>query len=66
MVLFPDVQMAARRHIDKVCKGRLPDFSDYSTLVYVHAVVKEVLRWNQITPLSKYSAVIYTSANELM
>lgn len=58
MVLFPEVQTGARKHIDRICKGRLPDFSDHDSLPYMHAVVKEVLRWNQVTPLSEYPIIV--------
>lgn len=51
MVLYPDVQKTARQHIEQVCKGRLPDFTDFDTLVYVHAIVKEVMRWHTVAPL---------------
>lgn len=53
MVLFPEVQIQARMAIDQICEQRLPDFSDFETLPYVHALVKEVLRWHQATPLGK-------------
>lgn len=44
MTLNPDVQKKAQTSIDRVCQGRLPEFSDYDSLPYIHAVLKEVLR----------------------
>ncbi|GJE99705.1 cytochrome P450 [Phanerochaete sordida] len=52
MTLNPYVQKEAQREIDSVCRGRLPDFSDYERLPYVHAIVKELLRWNPAVPLN--------------
>lgn len=53
MVLNPKIRREAQKSIDEVCQGRLPDFSDYDSLPYVHAVAREVLRWNPVTPLSE-------------
>lgn len=53
MVLYPDVQRSARESIDRVVQGRLPAFSDYDTLPYVHALVLECLRWNPVGSLSE-------------
>lgn len=53
MVLYPDVQLRARDLIDNVCKGRLPDFSDFDSLPYIHAIVKECLRWHPVLSLGK-------------
>lgn len=53
MVLYPDVQRKAQEHIDRVCQNRLPDFADYDALPYVHAVVKEALRWCPAFPISR-------------
>ncbi|KAF9002188.1 cytochrome P450 [Cyathus striatus] len=51
MVLFPEVQKKAQEEIDEVLgKGRMPEFSDRSSLPYVEAVMQEVLRWNTIVP----------------
>ena len=52
MVLYPEVQVKAQRELDRVIgRGRLPNFSDYGTLPYVDAIVKESLRWNPVVPL---------------
>jgi len=44
MICYPEVQKKAREELDRVLKGRLPDFSDYDDLPYIQAIVKEVLR----------------------
>ena len=52
MVLFPEVQRKAQAELDAhVGPGRLPDFGDYDSLVYVRAVALEALRWNPVAPL---------------
>jgi hypothetical protein len=54
MVLYPDVQVKARREIDELISGgspRLPTLVDRPNLPYVNAIVKEVYRWNPSVPL---------------
>ncbi|KAF9449661.1 cytochrome P450 [Macrolepiota fuliginosa MF-IS2] len=52
MLTHPDIQRKAQAEIDAVIGlGRLPDSSDIPHLPYLSAVVKELLRWNPITPL---------------
>lgn len=52
MVLYPEVQVKAQEEIDlKVGSDRLPTFSDFERLPYIHAVVKESLRWHPAVPL---------------
>ncbi|KAF8838804.1 cytochrome P450 [Paxillus ammoniavirescens] len=53
MVLNPDVQRRAQAEIDTVVDmDRLPDFGDRPSLPYIDAVVREVMRWRPVTPLS--------------
>jgi len=55
MSLNPDIQEKAQREIDAVLQSTgkvLPDFGDESSLPYVSAIVKEVLRWNPVVPLA--------------
>ncbi|KAF8799108.1 cytochrome P450 [Phlegmacium glaucopus] len=51
MVCFPEIQMKAQVEIDRVVGGRLPDFDDMEDLPYLSALVKEVFRWQPVTPL---------------
>jgi len=53
MCEYPQVQEKAQRRIDEfVPRGRLPSFDDLDNLSYIRALVKEVLRWRIINPLS--------------
>ncbi|KAF7345741.1 Cytochrome p450 [Mycena venus] len=53
MTLYPDVQAAAQRELDKVVgNDRLPDISDLPQLPYVDALCKEVIRWHVAAPLA--------------
>ena len=52
MSLYPDVQKRVHAELDAtIGHSRLPDFSDRESLVYVEAIVKESLRWHNVTPL---------------
>ncbi|KAJ3568002.1 hypothetical protein NP233_g6000 [Leucocoprinus birnbaumii] len=51
MLTHPEAQRKAQEEVDSVVGAdRLPDFSDRPQLPYLTAVLKEVLRWNPITP----------------
>ncbi|KAF5382852.1 hypothetical protein D9757_007327 [Collybiopsis confluens] len=53
MLENPHVQTIAHRELDKVLgPGDLPTFSDEPSLPYITAIVREVLRYNPITPLA--------------
>jgi cytochrome P450 len=53
MMLYPEVQRKAQAEIDQVIGNhRLPVHSDEDVLPYLQAVLKEVLRWHPVTPLS--------------
>ena len=53
MSLHPDAQKKAQAELDRVVgNGRMPEFSDSGSLVYVNAVIRETLRWHTIAPLS--------------
>jgi cytochrome P450 len=50
--MYPEVQKRAQKEIDEVVGfGRLPDFKDRAQLVYVEALIMELLRWHQPAPL---------------
>ncbi len=52
MTLYPNAQKKAQAELDAVVgTGRLPEFSDRTSLPYVGALVKELLRWHCGTPL---------------
>jgi cytochrome P450 len=52
MVAFPEVQRRAHAELDAVIgRDRLPTFADSSRLPYIHAIIKEVLRWRPTLPL---------------
>lgn len=52
MTLYPEAQKRAQSELDQVLGGdRLPNFSDKDRLPYVHALLKEVLRWIPVLPL---------------
>ncbi|KDQ06236.1 hypothetical protein BOTBODRAFT_141195 [Botryobasidium botryosum FD-172 SS1] len=53
MALYPDVQRKAQAELDRVTqKQRLPTFLDRPDLPYIECLIKELLRWSVITPLS--------------
>ena len=45
MVCNPEVQKEAQAELDKVLNGRLPEHSDFPSLPYLSALVKEVYRY---------------------
>lgn len=52
MTLYPDVQKRAQDEIDRVVgKDRLPSIKDQDKLVYIGALIKEVLRFAPVAPL---------------
>ena len=51
MVNFVEVQQKAQKELDRVLQGRLPQLSDEADLPFTTAVVKEILRWQPVTPL---------------
>ncbi|KAJ5762254.1 uncharacterized protein N7511_005636 [Penicillium nucicola] len=53
MALFPEVQRKAQQELDRVVgTSRLPQFRDREDLVYINALVKEVLRWHPVVPVN--------------
>ena len=55
MMNHPAIQAKAQAELDKVVgRDRLPDFSDREKLPYTNGIIKEVLRWQPITPLGEY------------
>ncbi|KIM50800.1 hypothetical protein SCLCIDRAFT_1225091 [Scleroderma citrinum Foug A] len=53
MTLFPEAQKKAQAEIDAVIgTDRLPTFTDFDSLPFVEAVIKEALRWHAVIPLA--------------
>jgi len=53
LLTHPEVQARAQKELDSVVgHDRLPEFSDRPSLPYIDAILKEVLRWNPVAPLS--------------
>ena len=54
VALHPEAMRAAQKEIDNVVgRDRMPTIDDGPRMPYVHALVKEVLRWRSIVPLGK-------------
>ncbi|RDX52873.1 cytochrome P450 [Lentinus brumalis] len=52
MVLYPEAQRKAQEELDAIVgRSRPPTFDDLDSLVYIHAMVKEILRWHPVDPL---------------
>ena len=52
MALYPDVQRKAQAELEAVVgPHRLPEFEDQKKLPYIHAIVKECLRWQNVFTL---------------
>ncbi|KAJ8508790.1 hypothetical protein ONZ45_g8974 [Pleurotus djamor] len=52
MLRHHEVQINAQKELDEVLGGRLPEFDDEASLPYISAIVKEVLRWEPVTPIA--------------
>ncbi|KAI0292399.1 cytochrome P450 [Russula brevipes] len=53
MIAHPEVQRRAQAELDTVVgRSRVPTFADFSSLPYIQAIVKEVLRWRPPLPLA--------------
>ena len=53
MLAYPETQARAHAELDAVIgRTRLPTFADYPHLPYIRAMVKELLRWRPITPIT--------------
>ncbi|KAJ7106249.1 cytochrome P450 [Mycena epipterygia] len=53
MLANPEAQRTAQAEIDAVTGGKyLPNFDDEASMPYVTALIKEVLRWKNVTPFA--------------
>jgi cytochrome P450 len=58
MLACPEVQKKAQAEIDSLTGGRyLPSFEDEASLPYISALVKEVMRWENVTPFGELIVV---------
>jgi cytochrome P450 len=54
MLANPEAQKKAQEEIDSMTSGKyLPTFNDEASMPYVSALVKEVMRWENVTPAGK-------------
>jgi cytochrome P450 len=52
MALNPEVQKKAQAELDAVVgRDHPPRFQDLASLPYIHAIMKETLRWRPVAPL---------------
>ena len=59
MAMYPDVQKKAQAELDiHVGPNRLPSIEDYSSLIYIRAIVSESMRWQPTVPLGLPHMVI--------
>ncbi len=50
--LYPHALKQAQSELDAVVgPHRMPDFSDFDSLVYLQALIKEAMRWHNPVPL---------------
>ena len=64
MSLYPEIQEKARAELSTVVgPDRMPGFKDRKSLVYVNAIVKEALRWHNVTPIGVLHT---TTADEVL
>ena len=53
MAMYPDAQRKAQDEIDRVVgSNRLPSYDDRTSLPYVEALYREVMRWGPPSPLN--------------
>jgi hypothetical protein len=67
MLFNPSIQRKAQQAVDSVLQGeRLPDFSDRPALPYIDAVVKEVFRYQLVTPLGEMYRLFFGRTLEML
>ncbi|KAK0718480.1 putative cytochrome P450 [Lasiosphaeria miniovina] len=58
-ILYPKMASKAQEELDRVVgPDRMPTFDDLDNLPFIHAIVKELLRWRPVTPGGVPHAVI--------
>ena len=59
MVQYPDVQGRARAETNQVVKNEMmPSMADRTSLPYIDAIIREVLRWYPPAPLGSSVVVL--------
>jgi hypothetical protein len=53
MACHPDIQQRARDEIDSVLGGEMAIHQHRSSLPYVNAMIKEIMRWGPVVPLGE-------------
>ncbi|KAF7371702.1 Cytochrome P450 [Mycena venus] len=62
MLAYPEVQKTAQAEIDSLTGGKyLPSFEDEVSLPYISALVKEVMRWENVAPFGEFIVVLIWS-----
>ena len=57
MLVHPEAQKRAQDELDVVVgRARVPTFADMPSLPYIHAMVKEIIRWRPVTPMAVYAS----------
>ena len=62
MVCYPEVQKEAQAELDNVLNGRLPEHSDFLSLPYISALVKEVYRYSATFSLISFAKSVSASS----
>ncbi|KAJ2917340.1 hypothetical protein MD484_g3048, partial [Candolleomyces efflorescens] len=53
MAMHPEAQLRAKKEVDNIIGlGRLPMIEDQEEMVYIQALILELFRWHQVTPLA--------------
>ena len=58
MVCYPEVQKEAQAELDKVLNGRLPEHSDFPSLPYLSALIKEVYRYAAVFAIHCFALIV--------
>ena len=67
MVLNPDAQKKAQNEIDTILgEHTLPTMADKDSLPYMNALLKEVMRFNPVAPLSVYQCSVLSFRHVLL
>ena len=52
MAMYPEAQRKAQKEVDSIIgSGRFPTIEDQEETIYIQALILELFRWHQVTPL---------------